>query len=371
MADSEKGHVRLTRESIRSGWYAGAGSAWPLYIALLSHADSTGACFPGTDLLRCECAFGDGQVSRRTLSRWRRELVALGYVKNMDQPGGTNSVHYVIALPGTPLTPRTGVSTVDKVVHPRVDRCGVTPRTDVSTKVVQEKKSKGRSTPHPLEGDDQTSLNGIESSQKPDTKSKKYEYDPDYLIFYEGYPRKAGKRAGEKAYKAWRRKRVYSDAQGLLKLLAPYIVAWDGRTEDFVPHPGSWINTMPWDQEPPKPPGSSQSESTKPKELRDYDILEVPADMIDPETDAIVRDLIREPAKNSPAMKPHVYRSNIEPMRGIGRTDGGAIIIALPQIHQMFTAKREYSDHITDVLGHEPVFTDVLAAMKRKADGDA
>lgn len=72
------------------------------------------------------------------------------------------------------------------------------------------------------------------------------EYTDDFLTFWAAYPRKVAK--GH----AWRMWCKHADRPPLATLLACLAMSaddWQGKDAQFIPHPGTWLNSRRWEDE--------------------------------------------------------------------------------------------------------------------------
>jgi hypothetical protein len=92
------------------------------------------------------------------------------------------------------------------------------------------------------------------------------EDDPQWLKFWNAYPKRVAKK---EARKAWARLRPSPvDVERMLIALAwqTQQPAWLKNGGAYVPYPASWLNAERWDDEPPEPPDGHTS--TAPKSLQ-------------------------------------------------------------------------------------------------------
>lgn len=78
-------------------------------------------------------------------------------------------------------------------------------------------------------------------------------YSEDFQMFWSLYPRKRGKKA---AYKAWKNATDRPPLQQILAVLAQAKTSKQWQSEEYIPHPSTWINQGRWDDEwePTSPP---------------------------------------------------------------------------------------------------------------------
>jgi len=97
-----------------------------LMLALLSHADGEGHCFPSVATLAAETG-----ISRRTVQRLLRRLERAGLLRITPGQGRRHPSSYRLALPGkgvtvTPFRPGKGVSDDTGKASPRPERASAT-----------------------------------------------------------------------------------------------------------------------------------------------------------------------------------------------------------------------------------------------------
>lgn len=85
------------------------------------------------------------------------------------------------------------------------------------------------------------------------TKRSLVEYSGGFLSFWNAYPRRVGKGAAAKAWKA-----AKPDEELTLKILSALEEAkaspqWRRDNGQFIPHPSTWLNQRRWEDEPPSP----------------------------------------------------------------------------------------------------------------------
>lgn len=102
----------------------------------------------------------------------------------------------------------------------------------------------------------------IESSKEDSRRSKIAKRDsdpPGFDAFWSACPRKVGKGAAKKSYRAALGK---TDADTLIRTMSRHAKLWarNGTEERFVPHPATWLNHERWNDEPArkKPPDEWQ-----------------------------------------------------------------------------------------------------------------
>lgn len=91
------------------------------------------------------------------------------------------------------------------------------------------------------------------TEQTPKVPANGVEYPPEFLVFWEAYPKKEAK--GD-ALKAWKK---LHPSQTLQQIIIAAIVRqkespqWKKERGTFIPHPATWLNRAGWDDETPPP----------------------------------------------------------------------------------------------------------------------
>ena len=87
------------------------------------------------------------------------------------------------------------------------------------------------------------------NEKKDKTIKNKQEYTPDFLKFWQAYPRKEGK---GKAWESWQKKNP--PIEQVLATVARYKLtpSWlpDANGQTWIPHPTTWLNQNRWEDEP-------------------------------------------------------------------------------------------------------------------------
>lgn len=107
--------------------------------------------------------------------------------------------------------------------------------------------------------------------QTPPAKPKRtLDESPEFLKFWEAYPRKEKK---PKAAKAFKKALQKTTLEQILKSLEGFKEAWKQSDACWIPHPASWLNDESWNDEPAKP--SQPTQSGKPNWLRIKELKEI------------------------------------------------------------------------------------------------
>ncbi len=92
---------------------------------------------------------------------------------------------------------------------------------------------------------------------KKNVPGKPGEYDPDFLKWYEIYPRKVGK---PRAYKAWKKINPSTELKRkMVTAILNHAQSQQWQDEQYIPHPATWLNDERWETVMPK---AKQKEKT-------------------------------------------------------------------------------------------------------------
>lgn len=113
----------------------------------------------------------------------------------------------------------------------------------------------GRGTPRTPSNNPPTPLPGLDAAgaAERDGDGGESELSPEqqWERWWFTYPRKTGKAA---ALKAWRAATRKVPPQQLLAALEAHLPAWSAREERFIPHASTWLNNERWEDAPEPPP---------------------------------------------------------------------------------------------------------------------
>lgn len=214
-------------------------------LAIADNANDNGVCWPSVTTIARKCDLSEQGVLNRIKS-----LQKTGWLKVEHKPGCSNT--YIINPP-TPLTPQQGLPPNAVDHHPP------TPL-----------------TPPPNAVDPNRNEPSFESSytttpQTPPAKPKRtLDESPEFLKFWEAYPRKESKPHAEKAF---RKAMKLADLESILKGLERSKEAWKQNDARWIPHPSTWLNGHRWNDEPAKP--SQPTQGGKPNWLRIKELKEI------------------------------------------------------------------------------------------------
>lgn len=105
--------------------------------------------------------------------------------------------------------------------------------------------------------------------QTPPAKPKRAsDQSPEFLKFWEAYPRKEKK---PKAAKAFKKALQKTTLEQILKSLEGFKEAWKQSDPCWIPHPASWLNDESWNDEPAKPSQPTQSVQSIRKQIFDLE----------------------------------------------------------------------------------------------------
>ena len=174
-----------------------------LYWLADHHNETTGDCFPSIKRLVELC-----EMDRATVIRHLNNLVEIGIIKRIERKrdnGSQTSNAYQIML---------------KNATPPVANCDPTPSQNCD--------------PHNLVINNLGNINN--------TSNDDFQFD----MLYDNYPRKIGKGAARKAFKAALKKVSYDTLYA--KVIDFYIEA-EGKDQKYIPHMATWLNQERWEDE--------------------------------------------------------------------------------------------------------------------------
>lgn len=108
--------------------------------------------------------------------------------------------------------------------------------------------------PPPDESSPARSARDTDEPQQPPPKPKPAtarERNARFGEFYDAYPRKVGRKAAEKAWRAAVRD---TDPQVIIDAARRYAERRRGEDPQYTPHPATWLRGARWDDEPDQPP---------------------------------------------------------------------------------------------------------------------
>lgn len=182
-------------------------------------------------------------VTRKTVGKALDDLEERGLVERVrvdpEQAGQFSRNDYVLhegrllELPGVENTHGgAGSPGVENTLGPRVKN---TPVPRVENTPIENQDKKPSRTPAP-----QAPRGGAGETER---------LVEDFVVWYDRYPRKAGRKAAEKAYLKARRQGVTAEqlADGLLRSIRSWQV--EERDKTKLPYPATWLNQERWDDE--------------------------------------------------------------------------------------------------------------------------
>lgn len=206
-------------------------------LAIADNANDNGVCWPSVTTIARKCDLSEQGVLNRIKS-----LQKSGWLKVEHKPGCSNT--YVIHPP-TPLTPQQGLPPNAVDPHPP------TPLTPPPNAVDPNRKEPSFETSY------------TPTPQKPPAKPKRTpDESPEFLTFWQAYPRKESKPNAEKAF---RKAMKLADLDSILKGLERFKEAWKQDDPRWIPHPATWLNGQRWNDAPPIFPTGSNGKRTPTK----------------------------------------------------------------------------------------------------------
>jgi len=232
-----------------------------IWLLLRQHGDETKTSFPG----RARLAKLIG-ASRPTVSRAIQELHEFGalcYRQRVGSNGDWGSNEYHIHWdPIESCGYFTGGLGSTQVDHPgtQVDHPGtqVSHELRLNNSYCSNSDSPNSDSPNSvvhltLVGEPLDHAEGEPSKTKdkdsPRERAKSKDSD-GFEAFWSAYPRKVGK---GKAREAYAKALALSDALSLIEQAQRYASACQGKDEQFIPHPSTWLNQERWADEIPEP----------------------------------------------------------------------------------------------------------------------